>query len=172
MKKALIVVDYQNDFVDGTLGFSGAELIEEEIITLIKKFRSNGDLVLFTKDTHEENYLQTIEGKNLPISHCIKGTTGHNLTANLEQLVDQSPVFEKTTFPSLALGNYLRKVQPDEIYLCGLVSDICVFSNAIIVKAACPNSEIYVVKSASGSPNKEIENKAYEILNHLHIKTI
>ena len=172
MEKVLVVVDYQKDFVDGALGFPGAETIESEIVKLINQFRSEGNLVLFTKDTHGENYMSTVEGQNLPIPHCISGTEGHEFTKEVDALVDNSPVFEKHTFPCLSLGNYLRRVNPKEIYLCGLVSDICVFSNAIIAKAACPNSYIYVVKAASGSPNKEIEEKAYEILNHLHIKTI
>lgn len=172
MKKVLVVVDYQNDFVNGSLGFVGAELIEDAIVDLINQFRENGDLVIFTKDTHETNYMQTVEGINLPVEHCIKGSQGHDLRPRIQELVNDSPVFEKYTFPSLELGNYLKAVNPQEIYLCGLVSDICVFSNAIIAKAACPNSEIIVVKKASGSPNKEIEEAAYSVLNHLHIKTI
>lgn len=172
MKKVLVVVDYQKDFVNGSLGFDSATEIENEIVSLINQFRKENQLVLFTKDTHEENYMDTVEGKNLPITHCIKGTSGHDFTDKINELVLDSVVFEKPTFPSLSLGNYLRKVQPEEVYLCGLVSDICVFSNAIIAKAACPNANIFVVKKASGSPNKDIEQKAYDILNHLHIQTI
>ena len=172
MKKALIVVDYQNDFVNGSLGFSGAELIENAIVNLIHKFRESGDLVVFTKDTHGADYMESVEGMNLPIPHCLKGSEGHDLTPEIQKLVNDSPIFEKNTFPSLELGNYLKNIQPDEIYLCGLVSDICVFSNAIIAKAACPNAQIYVVKAASGSPAKDVEEEAYRILNHLHIKTI
>lgn len=172
MKKLLVVVDYQNDFVNGTLGFEGATNIESEIIKLIKDFRKNGHSIVFTKDTHLDNYMETVEGINLPIKHCIKDSEGHELTPNLLPLVEDSKIFEKYTFPSLELGNYLKEVNPDEVYLCGLVSDICVFSNAIIAKAACPNSNIYVIKAASGSPSKDIEEEAYRMLNHLHIKTI
>lgn len=172
MSKILIVVDYQNDFVDGALGFKGAEKIEKEIIRLVKKFKEDNETVVFTKDTHYPNYMDTIEGKNLPVPHCIKDTHGHQITPNLDKLVGHSLVFEKETFPSLDLGNYLKEQSPSEIYLCGLVSDICVFSNAIIAKASCPNSEVYLIKNASDSYDKDMESKSYDVLRHLHINVV
>ena len=170
--KALIVVDYQNDFVDGALGFKGAELIEGNIIKLIKEYKNNGDVVIFTKDTHEECYMDTVEGHHLPVKHCIKGSFGHELTKGLKEVAGDSPIFEKPTFPSLELGNSLRDLNPDEIHLCGLVSDICVFSNAVMAKAACPNSEIYIHKDASASYDPDMEKKTYEVATHLHINII
>lgn len=172
MKKVLIVVDYQNDFVDGALGFPDAVNIKPEIIRLIKQFRNEGQHVVFTKDTHYENYMNTVEGKNLPVNHCIKGTKGHEIVEEVNELVLDSLVFEKETFPSLELGNYLQELEPHEIYLVGLVSDICVFSNAIIAKAACPNSEVSIIKNASDSYDKDMEAKAYDVIRHLHIKVI
>ena len=172
MSKVLIVVDYQIDFVNGALGFPGAENIESEIISLVKEFKENGETVIFTKDTHFAEYLNTVEGKNLPVKHCIKGTEGHNLTPNLEKEVDNCRVFEKETFPSLELGNYLKELNPSEIYLCGLVSDICVFTNSIIAKAACPNAEIYLCSKASDSYDHDMQEKAYDVLRHLHIHVI
>jgi nicotinamidase-related amidase len=172
MKKVLIVVDYQIDFVNGKLGFSGAELIENNILDLIKRFEGNNDLVIFTKDTHFDDYMSTEEGKNLPVSHCIKGTSGHELTDGLKKEVKDHLVIEKYTFPSLELGNILAKEEIEEIYLCGLVSDICVFTNAIIAKAAKPNATIYIHKDASASYDKEMEAMAYKVIEHLHVKVI
>ena len=170
--KALIVVDYQNDFVDGALGFKGAELIEGNIIKLVKEFKANKDIVIFTKDTHEECYMETVEGHHLPVIHCVRGSEGHDLTKGLKEVVGDSKVIEKPTFPSLELGNILRELNPSEIHLCGLVSDICVFSNAVMAKAACPNSEIYMHKDASASYDLEMEKKTYEVATHLHINVI
>lgn len=172
MDKVLIVVDYQNDFVDGSLGFPNAINIKSEIIRLINLFRKENQEVIFTKDTHYENYMETVEGENLPVLHCIKGSEGHEIVKEVNDLVEGSIVFEKESFPSLDLGNYLKNLNPKQIYLCGLVSDICVFSNAIIAKAACPNSEIFIIKNASDSYDKEMEAKAYDVIRHLHIKVI
>lgn len=172
MKKALIVVDYQVDFVNGKLGFPGAELIEANIIKLVREFRANNDLVIFTKDTHFDSYMNTEEGKNLPVPHCIKGTVGHNLTPNLDKEVGDSLVIEKYTFPSLELGNVLSKYDLEEIHLCGLVSDICVFTNAIIAKASNPNAAIYIHRDASDSYDKDMEEMSYKVIEHLHVKVI
>ena len=170
--KVLIVVDYQNDFVDGALGFPDAKKVEDEIIRLVREFKKNNDLVLFTKDTHLEDYMETVEGHHLPVPHCIKGSKGHELTDKLLKEVGDSEVIEKPTFPSLELGNKLSKLNPNEIHLCGLVSDICVFANAIIAKAACPNVEIYIHRNASESYDHAMQEKTYEVATHLHINII
>lgn len=170
--RILIVVDYQNDFVDGALGFKGAETIEDEIIRLVREFKKNNDLVFFTKDTHEACYLDTVEGHHLPAPHCLKGSKGHQITDKLLKEVGDSKVIEKPTFPSLELGNELAKLNPSEIHLCGLVSDMCVFSNAIIAKAACPNAEIYMRRKASESFDHNMQEKTYEVAAHLHINVI
>lgn len=175
MNKLLVVVDYQVDFVSGALGFEGAESIESNIIKLIEEFETNKDDVVFTLDTHKQNYMETSEGKRLPVPHCIKGTEGHELTPNLKKYVKSHLVFEKPTFPSLELGNYINKNKDkyDEIYLCGLVSDICVFSNAVIAKSACKETcEIKVVRNATSSNDLTIQEKSFEMLKHIHIDII
>ena len=172
MNKVLVVVDYQNDFVSGALGFDGADSIEENILSLIKEFRENMDQVIFTKDTHYPNYLETVEGKKLPVEHCLKGSWGHELTDNVKKEVKYSQVIEKESFPSLQLANVLHGLNPKEIHLCGLVSDICVISNAVIAKAACPNAEIYIHKDASESYDHDMQEKAYQVAEHLHINVI
>ena len=172
MNRVLIVVDYQNDFVSGALGFKGAEKIEDRIIELIDEFRENFDQVIFTKDTHYMNYMDTVEGMKLPVPHCIKGTWGHELTDRVKNKVEYSPVIEKEAFPSLKLGNILQGMNPYEIHLVGLVSDICVLSNAIMAKAACPNAQIFIRKDACDSNDHDIQEKGYEIAEHLHINVI
>ena len=175
MKKLLVVVDYQNDFVDGALGFDGADAIEDEIVKLIDEFEKNNDYVVFTLDTHERDYLNTTEGQNLPVEHCIKGTDGWQVRPILEDYMKRHPVFEKHTFGSIDLGNYIKglNVILDEVYLVGLVSNICVISNAIIAKAAMGKyGKVFVVKNATASFDEDMQQKGFDILENLHIKVI
>ena len=173
MKRLLVVVDYQNDFVDGALGFKGAELISHNIAELIKEFRDKGDEVVFTYDTHNEDYLNTVEGKKLPVPHCFKGSEGWQLYPEINALLGNSKVFEKPGFGSKELGHYIENNDFEEIYLCGLVSDICVFSNAIIAKAsASPYAKIKVVRNATSSFDLDMQEKSFDVLKHLHIEII
>ena len=173
MARLLVVVDYQNDFVDGILGFAGAEKIAPSIVSLINEFRDHGDEVVFTYDTHDADYMKTTEGQYLPAPHCIKGTTGWELYPEVAPLLKNSKTFEKSTFGSKDLGHYIEEHQFDEIYLCGLVSDICVFSNAIIAKSsASPYAKIKVVRDATSSFDLEMQEKSFDVLKHLHIKII
>ena len=175
MKRLLVVVDYQKDFVDGALGFEGAIDIENRIVDLVDYFERHGDFIAFTLDTHDKDYLNTTEGKNLPIEHCIKGTDGWKLMERLEDYAKKYPKFEKHTFGSLDLGNYIRGISNliDEVYLVGLVSNICVISNAIIAKSALDkNGKVFVIKNAVGSNDAKMQQKAFEILENLHIKVI
>lgn len=164
MEKCLIVVDFQNDFVDGSLGFENANDIENHICNLIEEYKSNGNDVIFTKDTHPENYMDLQEGKNLPIPHCIKGTPGHELYGRVKELSEGCEIFEKPTFPSLELGNYLATKNYDEVTLVGLVSNICVISNAIIAKAALPEAKIIVDKKGTDSFDKETQEKSFQVM--------
>ena len=173
MKRLLVVVDYQNDFVDGALGFQGAELISNNIAELIKEFRNNGDEVVFTYDTHGADYLETVEGQNLPVPHCIKGSQGWELYPEINELLGDSKVFEKPGFGSNDLGHYIERNNYEEIYLCGLVSDICVFSNAIIAKAfSSPYTKIKIVRNATSSFDLDMQEKSFDVLKHLHIEII
>lgn len=173
MSKLLVVVDYQNDFVTGALGFKEALDIEDNIVKLINEFRNNGDEVVFTMDTHHDNYMETTEGVNLPIPHCIENTKGWELTDALKPLVKDSKVFKKYTFGSKELGKYIEEHNFDEIYLVGIVSDICVFTNAIVAKAfANESANIYVYKDAVASSSEETQTRGFETLKYLHIKII
>ena len=145
MKEVLIVVDYQKDFVDGALGFAGAEALDGPIARRIAEVRAGGGDVIFTMDTHGADYLSTMEGRKLPVVHCVKDTAGWQLYGQVgAALRPGDPVFEKETFPSLDLADWLRERDYGAVELCGLVSHICVLSNAVMVKAALPNAAVTV----------------------------
>lgn len=173
MKKALIVVDYQNDFVDGALGFEKAPLLEPVIVEKITHAREEGIEVLFTFDTHTENYLQTQEGKNLPIPHCIQGSEGWKLFGKVSQMVQpQDRCFYKPCFGSWELAEYAREQNFEQVELCGLVSNICVLSNAALLKAALPEAEILVDAKATASFDESMNEKVLDILSGIQVKVI
>ena len=134
--KYLIVVDMQNDFITGSLGTKEAEAILPKVIEKVKNFEGT---IIYTKDTHQADYLSTQEGKNLPVEHCIEGSWGWELAGELETMCKDNKVFNKPTFGSVELANYLaeenKKETIEAIELCGLCTDICVISNAFVIKA-------------------------------------
>ena len=169
--KLLLVVDYQKDFVDGSLGFEGAEKLDSLIAEKIAAYRREGEYVAFTLDTHYDDYLQTLEGKNLPVPHCIKGTEGHKLYGKTaKQKLPCDMVFEKNTFPSLELAEYLKQKNYDSVELVGLVSNICVASNAMMVKAALPEAEVTVDALCTDSSDKELQEKCFDALEGMQIR--
>ncbi len=171
MKKCLIVVDFQNDFIDGALGFEGAESITNLIVKKIKQYKKEKMDVIYTLDTHNADYLSTEEGKNLPVIHCVEGTTGHRININVESLIEEDDKqLIKYSFPSLELGNYLKNKDYDEIELCGLVSNICVISNAVIAKSALPNAHIVVDSLATKSFDPVLHEKTLDVMEGLHIE--
>lgn len=144
MKKLLVVIDMQNDFVDGALGSKEARAIVSMVKEKVEAYRRCGERILFTRDTHKEDYLDTQEGRRLPIVHCVAGTKGH---AIIEELNTQGyEIMDKPTFGSFQLGERIEEFvqEIDEIELCGLCSDICVVSNALILKTRFPEMLITV----------------------------
>jgi nicotinamidase-related amidase len=174
MKKLLIVVDFQKDFVDGSLGFEKALTIENNIVDKIIEYRENNNDIIFTYDTHFDNYLSTQEGTNLPITHCIKGTEGWELYGKVKEMKkDTDKCFEKNTFGSLELANYLKDKDYGIIELVGLVSNICVVSNAILAKSALPEAEIIVDAKCTASFDDTMNEKVLDVLsNGLQVKVI
>lgn len=170
MKKLLIVIDYQNDFVSGTLGFDEAAELDGKICAKIDEYRN--DDIIYTLDTHGEDYMSTQEGKNLPVPHCIKNTDGHKLYGRTGEKLAGKKCFEKNTFPSLKLGKFLEGKAYDVIELCGLVSNICVISNAVIAKAACPEAEIVVNSALTAGADKELHQKALDVMKGLQITVL
>ncbi|MDF1495237.1 cysteine hydrolase family protein [Caproiciproducens sp. CPB-2] len=173
MKKALIVVDYQKDFVNGSLGFPKAETLDEAIAAKIREYRSSGGDIIVTLDTHAENYLETQEGKNLPVVHCVRGTGGWDLFGETaKQIRETDRNFEKGTFGSLALAEYLKEQGYEQVELVGVVSNICVISNAVLAKAALPESLIVVDAACTGSSDDAMNEKALDVMDGLQIKII
>ncbi len=171
--KALVVVDYQHDFVEGSLGFAKAKKLEDIIIKKIEKCLSEKCDLVFTFDTHDENYLQTSEGKNLPIIHCQRGTRGHQLYGKVKTyLKDAKKVFYKDTFGSLELGEYLKLQNYKEIELCGLVTNMCILANAVIAKTAVPESRIVISKDAVMSFSEHLHEKTLEVLAGIYIDIV
>ena len=174
MKKLLLVVDYQKDFVDGALGFPGAEKLDGPIAEKIEAYHAAGDDVAFTLDTHQENYLDTQEGKKLPVPHCIMNSAGLQLYGKTGQALDRSRdmVVCKPTFPSLWLGNWLKERGYDRIELVGLVSYMCVLSNAIVAKAALPEAELVVDASCTAGADQRLHRNALELMETLQITVV
>lgn len=141
-KNLLLVIDMQNDFVTGSLGTKEAMQIVPSVVNKIKKYIEDGDSVIFTRDTHTSEYLQTQEGKKLPVEHCIKGTWGWELIDELKPYAEQ--IFDKPTFGSVELAEYVVKSDFHEIELIGLCTDICVVSNTLLLKANLLDTEISV----------------------------
>ena len=142
--EVLVVVDMQNDFIDGALGSAMAQAIVPNVIDKIKHFDG---LVLATRDTHFENYMETQEGYNLPVPHCIKGTKGHEINREIAKLIKTEPI-DKLTFGSVELATKLKELDAkehlDKVTFIGLCTDICVISNAMVTKAFMPELPIAV----------------------------
>lgn len=172
-KKIIVVVDMQNDFIDGALGSAEAVKIVERCAEKIKAAKADGDTVIFTRDTHGENYMSTEEGKNLPVPHCIKGSDGWQITPVLAELVDNSLIIDKETFGSRDLGKLVAEklVEGDyeSVELFGLCTDICVISNALLIKAFCPDFPIYVDASCSAGVTPDSHDTAIRAMESCQI---
>lgn len=181
MKKILVVIDMQKDFVDGALGSVAAKAIVPNVCEKINIYIDNKDLIYFTKDTHEENYLETQEGKNLPVRHCIKGTKGWELDEAIQEVAekiikstDGNSVFEKETFGAIELAKMLVKIKDEisEIELVGLCTDICVISNAMLLKAFMPEVKISVDARCCAGVTSESHDNALEAMKMCQIQVI
>ncbi len=178
MAKLLVVIDYQKDFVDGTLGFEKAVTLEQGIYDKVNKYLKNGDKVLFTYDTHYEEYLQTREGKNLPILHCIKGTNGHKLYGKIDDFSNSENTmhYEKKGFGISPedLIQIANEVGEDikEIELVGVVTNICVISNMVLFQSQYRNADIIVDASLCASFDDSLHEKALDVIEGLQGKAI
>ncbi|MDE6364920.1 MAG: cysteine hydrolase [Lachnospiraceae bacterium] len=171
MKKALIVVDMQKDFIDGALGTKEAEAIVDNVAEVIKNF--DGE-VIFTRDTHTDKYMETQEGRNLPVAHCIKDSEGWRLDRKLESLrTDAVKIFDKPTFGSVALAEYLKADDAlESVTLIGLCTDICVISNALLIKAFLPEVEINVIEKCCAGVTPQSHQNALEAMKMCQIKIV
>ena len=175
MNRYLFVIDYQNDFVDGALGFPGAEKLDAGIAAKVRAYGPGH--VICTRDTHFENYLDTREGRLLPIVHCVKGTPGWELYGETARACAEvnAPAIDKLVFgmdisdPAVAA---VLPVEADEIELVGLVSNICVVSNAAVLQAKYPEARIIVDASLTASMDPVIHEKVLDVMEGFQVKVI
>ena len=166
MRKVLIVIDMQNDFINGSLGTPEAQAIVPNVKKKIEEYKSRGDEIIFTRDTHEKNYLTTNEGKHLPVEHCILNTQGWQIADGLE--VENCGYVNKSTFGWRYWSDHIF----EEIELVGLCTDICVVSNALILKATFPEADITVDASCCAGVTPESHKAALTTMKMCQINVI
>lgn len=171
-KRVLIVIDMQNDFIDGSLSNKS---VQDIIPVILEELRTGGyEHVVFTRDTHTENYLETPEGKSLPVEHCIKGTEGWDINQEILEDAcfgcDSVSFFNKPTFGSLGLLSHIQAEGDfDEVVVCGTCTDICVISNVLILKTMKPDLNITVLGNACAGLTPEKHQAALEVMKSCQI---
>jgi nicotinamidase-related amidase len=175
-KRFLIVVDMQSDFVTGCLGNPEAQAIVPAVIQRVKEAKAEGDTVIATLDTHGDNYLDTREGRWLPVPHCIQGTEGWRICAGLVALLDGCEQVEKTSFASVRLPSVIEaeigNADEVEIEMIGLFTDICLVSNALVLKSAFPEADILVRRSCCAGSTPEKHEAALAVMASCQIDVI
>ena len=166
MKKTLIVVDMQNDFIDMALGTKEAVAIVPNVKKKIEEYKTNGYEIIYTRDTHSSNYLETTEGKKLPVPHCIKGTKGWEIADGL--YIEGSKIIDK---PNFGWPNW-KEENLEDVLIIGLCTDICVVSNALIIKATFPDAVVSVDKSCCAGVTVESHNAALKTMEMCQITII
>ncbi|MDE6426466.1 MAG: cysteine hydrolase [Ruminococcus sp.] len=170
--KVLIVVDMQNDFTTGTLGNTETSAVVDRVADYINKFRAeNPDgKIIATLDTHYENYMETQEGKNLPVPHCIRGTDGWKLIPEIDKILDDCIKLEKITFGAVDLPFAVGRDEIiDEIQFIGVCTDICVISNAMIIKSAFPEVPVKVIADCCAGVTPESHRTALDAMKMCQI---
>ena len=175
MNRYLFVIDYQNDFVDGALGFPGAEKLDEKIAAKVRAYGKGK--VLFTRDTHFENYMDTREGKNLPVPHCIRGSFGWEVYGETARALNEveAKAIDKLVFGMDVTDPATAAVLPeaaDEIEMVGLVSNICVVSNAVVLQSKYPEATIIVDAQCTDSFDKALHEKVLDVLGGFQVQVI
>jgi len=173
MRKILVVVDMQNDFIDGSLGTAEAIAIVPKVVEKIKEYDPWN--IYLTRDTHYENYLETQEGRHLPVEHCVKDTYGWQLRAEVAEAAEGATIIDKPTFGSVELASKLmveRAQEALEIEVVGLCTDICVVSNALMLKAALPEAPITVDAACCAGVTPEKHAAALETMRSCQIEVV
>lgn len=170
MKRCLIVVDYQNDFVTGALGFAGAEALDGRLAQRVRAYHERGDAVLFTKDIHFTDYLSTHEGRRLPVEHCIRGGDGLSFFGRTgRERTEDDLVFEKSAFGSDALYEHLKRTPYAHIELAGVLTNVCVLVNAVLARTAQPETDISIDERLVATGDETLGRQALNVLRSLHI---
>lgn len=166
MRRTLIVVDMQNDFIDGSLGTKEAEAIVGNVKRRIDEYRQCGDEVIFTRDTHYDNYLETNEGKHLPVKHCVKGTDGWQIADGLD--FEGAVHIDKESFGYTGWSSY----KLEDVLMVGLCTDICVVSNALIIKALYPEINVAVDAGCCAGVTPESHRAALETMKMCQVEVL
>lgn len=174
MTKVLVVVDMQNDFIDGALANPEAQAIVKPMAEFIRNWEGK---IYFTMDTHFQNYMNTVEGKHLPVPHCLIGTHGHSLNKEIEEALKEKKAsgITKNTFGSTTLAeklDYEDYLNPLEVYFCGVCTDICVISNVILAKTKLPETEFYVIENLCAGVTSEKHAAAIEVMKSLQVEIV
>ena len=172
MNKLVIVVDMQNDFIDGALGTKEAVSIVPNVVSYLDKLNDDNVTLVFTRDTHDEDYLDTREGRKLPVKHCIIGTKGWELCDVLKPYSEKCVIFDKPTFGSIDLQQFVLQNNFDEIEIMGLCTDICVISNAMLVKAALPEAKVVVRSDCCAGVSVESHQNALNAMAVCQIEIV
>lgn len=173
MRKLLVVVDMQKDFIDGSLGTKEAEKIVDGVVEEIKKYRTED--IFATRDTHTEDYLQTQEGKKLPVVHCVKGTEGWEINGKVKEALKGAEVMDKPTFGSKELAEKVAGLAAEEeieVTLVGLCTDICVVSNALLIKAYLPEVPVRVLASCCAGVTPESHQAALVTMKMCQVEIV
>ena len=174
--KILVVIDMQNDFLTGALRNEEGIKIIPHVIEKIKEYKKNNDIIIATRDTHYPDYLNTQEGINLPVPHCIKDTLGWEINSDILSLLDDAKIFDKPSFGSVDLAEYLKSNYENssslEIELVGVCTDICVISNAMLIKAYMPECRVIVDAAATAGVTVESHLNALKAMEMCQIKII
>lgn len=168
MKKLLVVVDMQNDFVTGTLANTEAQKIVSDINDYVKNF--DGEVV-FTRDTHQLNYMETQEGSKLPVVHCIEGTEGWQIVDGID-VPSNANIFNKPTFGSVDLANYIKNNGFDYVEFCGVCTGICVISNVALAKAFCPETTVKVIERLCACVTPDTHRTAIDAMKTFQVDII
>ena len=175
-KRFLIVVDMQNDFIDGSLGTAEALAIVPAVVERIRAARAAGETVLATLDTHAENYLETAEGRKLPVKHCIRGTEGWRIRPEIDEALGDALRVEKPTFGSVRLPELIREQAGDAdglaIELIGLCTDICVVSNALLLKANFPEAAVSVRRACCAGVSPATHEAALQTMACCQVEVV
>ena len=173
MRKILLVIDMQNDFIDGALGTLEAEAIIDKVVQVIYKYPLED--IIATRDTHGKDYLETQEGRKLPVPHCIKGTLGYNLHPRITAALNGATIMGKSSFASKKLAEKvaaLAKTDELEVTIVGLCTDICVISNALLLKAFLPETPIRVIASGCAGTTPENHQAALRTMKMCQIEIL
>lgn len=169
--KVLAVIDMQNDFIDGALGTKEAELIVENVKKKADEYIQSGNTVIYTRDTHGENYLSTQEGTRLPVVHCVKGTFGWEIRSEVYK--DGCEIVDKPSFGSFELADRIKRIENlESVEFVGLCTDICVISNAMILKAALPEIPIAVDPACCAGVTPESHENALKAMKMCQIEVL